>query len=312
LVIMGASLAISLGRRLERGEPGGQVLRQAARRAAVIFLLGLFMSLLSVSYYGVFRIPGVLQRIALCYLACAFIFVNTKPLAQVFTALALLAGYWALLCFAPAPGGSAGDLSLGHNLVSYLDQLVLGTHRWAPQDPEGVLSTLPAIATALLGVLAGQWLRARVRSEHKAEDLILGGLALAAVGLGWGHRFPVNKNLWTSSYALFSGGAAVCGLGVCYWLIEAKDLRAWGKPLAVIGLNPLVAYFFSEVAYGLQMFVRVPMRGGREGELHLWLDGRLFGWLSPPNASLAYSLCHVLFCLGVMWLLYRRKVFVKV
>ena len=101
-------------------------------------------------------------------------------------------------------------------------------------------------------------------------------------------------------------------MAVCYWLIEVRDLRAWGKPFEVFGRNPLVAYFFSEVAYGLQMFVRVPMRGGREGELHLWIDGKLFGRLSPPDASLAYSFCHVMFCLCVMWLLYRRKVFVKI
>jgi predicted acyltransferase len=212
----------------------------------------------------------------------------------------------------PVPGWGAGDLSPGRNLVSYLDQFLLRGHLWAPQDPEGILSMLPAIATALMGVLAGQWLRARIRLDRKAMDLVAGGISVSAAGLLWGHWFPINKNLWTSSYALFSGGAALCGLAVCYWLIELRGLRIWGKPFEVCGRNPLVSYFLSVVVYGLQLFVRVPMGGGRDGDLRVWLDWKAFGWMKPPDASLAYSFCLILFCLGVMWLLYRRKLFIRV
>jgi predicted acyltransferase len=123
---------------------------------------------------------------------------------------------------------------------------------------------------------------------------------------------PLNKNIWTSSFALFAGGCALCGLAACWWLVEVRALRAWGKPFAIFGRNALVSYFLSEFVFGLQMFFQLPKAGGGRVELRVWLDSKLFGWLSPPNASLAYSVCILLSCLSVAWLLHRKRIFIKI
>lgn len=313
LIIMGVCLAISLGRRLDSGESRPKLLARAARRAAIIFSLGLLASFVEMSTTGVFRIPGVLQRIAVCDFCCAVLFLKTTPRTQVLTTIALLLGYWSLLRFVPVPGHGAGDLSPEGNLASYLDRLILGNHLFAPtHDPEGILSTLPAIATALMGVLAGHWLRSERRLAKRVGDCLAVGLITAAAGLIWGNYFPINKNLWTSSFALFTGGTALCGLGTCYWLVEVKSLRSWGRPFEIFGRNSLASYILSELFYGLQEFTRVRMADGSQGNLKLWICAKAFGWLSPANAALSYTVFYIALFLGLMDIFYRRKIFVKI
>lgn len=313
LVIMGVSIAIALGRRLEAGDPRPLIRAQATKRSAIILVLGLISSAIMIGNFGFFRLPGVLQRIAACYFVSSLLFIDTAVSTQAWVCAGLFVGYWALMRFVPVPGHGAGDLSPQGNLASYIDQRLLGTRMFAEtHDPEGLLSTLPAIATTILGMLAGEWLRTERRPNERARDFITAGALAALVGFVWSRWFPLNKNLWTSSYALVTGGAALAGLGACYWLVEVRGYEAWGRPFEIFGRNALASYFLSELFYGVQEFIKVPLPGGQPGNLKLWLDHALFGWLSPPGAALAYALVYVLGCLGLMTVLYRRRIFIRV
>jgi predicted acyltransferase len=216
---------------------------------------------------------------------------------------ALLVGYWLLMTKVAAPGQVAGDLSPAGNLAGYVDRLVLGSrHLWQISklyDPEGILSTLPATATTLLGVLAGHWLRAGRPAARVAGGLAAGGLVAAAVGWLWGLTFPVNKSLWTSSYALLMAGLAALALAACYWVIEARAWRSWAGPFALFGVHALTLFFLSSLMAKLLLVVRV---GAGAPRLHAWLFEHGFApWASPVNASLAFALAYLL----LWWTLIR-------
>ncbi len=303
LVIMGFSLTLSMSRRLDKGDKPFDVLGQAFRRSTIIFLLGLIVSAVMIPTLGVFRIPGVLQRIAVCNFFCAFLYLRTKPRTQAFTALALIAVYSALMMM-------PGDLSPSGNLASQVDRYIFGDHIWAEtHDPEGLLSTLPAIASSLLGVWAAGWVRAGVRPEKRNNELFLAGAALIALGLIASHWIPINKNLWSGSFTLFTGGVALCVLAFCRLVIDQLGFAAWSKPFEVFGRNALASYFLSELFYGVQEFIHLP---GRDENIKEWITATIFGGLSEPNAALAYALCYLAFSLGVMSVLYRKKIFIKV
>ncbi len=318
LVIMGISLVISFGRRRERGESVNAMLWQVVRRTFIIFAFGLIESAVFYDFTSIhdFRVLGVLQRIALCYFACSLLYLFAGWEAQAGIMAALLLGYWALLTRVPVPGYGRGNLTADGNLASYLDRRILGAQHMmnSVEDPEGVLSTLPAIATSLMGVLAGHWIRGRRGKRRKVELLLAAGAASTAAGWLWGISFPLNKHIWTSSFVLFTGGIALLGLGLCYaFLDDDRGWKAWlARPLEVFGRNPLIAYFASGLFYGVQEFV--PMRvQGAQGNLKLWLTYTLFApWLSPRSASLAYALAYTGVCLGLMAILYRKRIFVKI
>jgi predicted acyltransferase len=199
-------------------------------------------------------------------------------------------------------------------LACVFDRRWLGQHmQYETHDPEGLLSTLPAIATTLIGVLAGRGLISRRPETRKVEALAAGGAVLAVLGYVWRLWFPLNKQLWTSSYAAFTSGVTLVGFAACHWLVEARGWKSWARPLEVLGRNALLAYFASGLFYGLQEYVDVQRADGGTTDLKLWLTDHLFGsWLAPKDASLAYAL----FFLGVCWLfmalLYRKKMFLKV
>ncbi|HSB43158.1 MAG TPA: DUF5009 domain-containing protein, partial [Methylomirabilota bacterium] len=216
---------------------------------------------------------------------------------------ALLVGYWLLMTRGAAPGLVAGDLSPAGNLAGYVDRLVLGPrHMWQVSklyDPEGILSTLPATATTLLGVLGGHWLRAGRPAARAAAGLAAGGLVAAGLGWLWGLSFPVNKSLWTSSYALLMAGLAALALAVCSWLTEVRGRRAWAAPFALFGVHALLLFFLSSLMAKLLLIVRVGAGGPR---LHAWLYEHAFApWAAPAPASLAYALGYLL----LWWALIR-------
>jgi predicted acyltransferase len=305
LFVVGVSIPLALGPRLERGAPG--LPWRVLRRAAGIFALGLLLHALPFFPLATLRIPGVLQRIAVCYLLAALLVLATRGSrgwrAQALVAGALLVGYWLLMTKVAAPGQVAGDLSPAGNLAGYVDRLVLGSrHLWQISklyDPEGILSTLPATATTLLGVLAGHWLRAGRPAARVAGGLAAGGLVAAAVGWLWGLTFPVNKSLWTSSYALLMAGLAALALAACYWVIEARAWRSWAGPFALFGVHALTLFFLSSLMAKLLLVVRV---GAGAPRLHAWLFEHGFApWASPVNASLAFALAYLL----LWWTLIR-------
>lgn len=281
LVIMGVSAVFSDAARRERGEAPAETARRLAARVAVLLALGLLVNLFLYHGREGVRLTGVLQRIALCWLAVESFLLLDRPAVEPVAAVALLLGYQLLL---------GGDLTRDGNFAYRLDARIFDGHLLSDPwgDPEGLTSTLGAAATALLGLMAGRRL---VRDgPAAAEGLFVAGLALAALGAVWSARLPLNKHLWTSSYAVFAGGLSLAGLGLCLRLVEERPAR-WARPFEGLGRRALAAYVLAGLAYGIQEFVRVPLPGGAPGNLKLMLTASLFGsWLPPKAASLAYAL----------------------
>ena len=312
LFAMGAAVPFALARR--RGTPR-QVGRHVVRRALVLFALGLVLNAVEAApplQWATFRIPGVLQRIAIVFLAVAWLTERGSLRVQIAAVVAALAGYWAALALIPIPGIGAGVLTPEGNLASYIDRALLGRHllnRWS--DPEGLLSTVPAIATAMAGVFAGDWLKERRQPHHSAGLFIAGVLAMAA-GLAWGRVFPINKNLWTSSFALFSAGLAAQALALCHWLVDVRGWHGWSRPLAAFGRNPLAAYFLSVGFDSLLTRVRLT-DGSLKGLLY---RSAFVPWLRPccgtEAASLGYAIAYVVLWGAILGEMYRRRVFIRI
>lgn len=259
------------------------------------------------------RIPGVLQRIAVCYLFASFIFLWTNWKQQAYIAAILLLLYWVLMLF-----GGNGDLSIEGNFSGYIDRLILGeNHIWKASkfyDPEGILSTMPAVSTTLIGVLTGTWLKTERGDSEKVSGMFFFGAVLTALGWIWNFWFPINKPLWTSSYVLFMGGLGLCFLAFCYFLIDIKGYKKyWTKPFIIFGTNALALYFASSLLARLMINVKWADADGKTTHVQKWIYDSLFAPLaSPINASLIYGLTYIGFWLFLMWLLYRRKIFIKV
>jgi predicted acyltransferase len=317
LFIVGVSITLALSRRVESVGSKRDLYVKIVRRTALIFGLGLFLAGFPYFDLSTIRIPGVLQRIAVCYLCAALIFLHTDWRRQAYTAAGLLLGYWALMTLVPVPGYGPGDLgSKEWNLAAYVDRTVFGPHVWRQAkvyDPEGLLSTLPAVATTLAGVLTGHLLRSRRNHLEKVAAMFVAGAACVVAGWAWNYWFPVNKALWTSSYVLFTAGLALQLLACCYWLIDLKGYRRWAFPFVVFGTNALALYFVSGLGARLLDLVKLTGADGKPASLKAVIFQNLFApWLAPANASLAFALCFVLVFLLLMWPLYRRGIFIKV
>jgi predicted acyltransferase len=313
LFIVGVSLVFSFTKRRERRESDARLLRRVFRRALIIFSLGLVLNGFPHAHLSTLRIPGVLQRIALCYFFASLLYLKTsiRTLAAIFAIL--LAGYWLLMTRAMAPGLGAGDLTREGNLAAFVDRALLSGHMYRPvYDPEGVLSTLPAIATVLLGVFSGRWLQSSFSGKDKALGLLAAGAAGVMGGRFWNASFPLNKALWTSSYVLFTGGLALILLAVCYWLIEVRGWRAWGRPFEILGVNAIAAYILHILFLKIQNLILMPQPDGAPGNLRFFITNHLFGWASPKDASLLYALSYTFLWLGVFTVLYRKQIFIKI
>ncbi len=312
LFVVGVAVPLALGPRVEPSGGRG-VMARVLRRSVVLLALGIVLNVPPGVHWATLRLPGVLQRIAVCYLVAAVLFLATSWRVHALIAATLLLGYWVVMTVVPVPGYGAGDLGQEGNLAAYLDRAILGSHLWQATrvyDPEGILSTAPALATVLAGVLTGSWLR-----SGRTPRVIVAGLALAGiVGLGlgqlWSRWFPVNKTLWTSSYALLMVGLALLALAACYWLIEVQGSRRWAAPFVILGVNALALYFLSSLAARLLVLIRV---GADGASLQALLFDRVFApWATPVNASLAYALAYVLVWWGVMGVLSRRGIRLRI
>ncbi|MET0152770.1 MAG: heparan-alpha-glucosaminide N-acetyltransferase domain-containing protein [Candidatus Binatia bacterium] len=310
LFIVGVAVTFSFGD-ASGGRPGRETALRILRRTALLLLLGLSLNALMDSD-GLWRlrIPGVLQRIALCYLAASLLYLWSGPRSQAMLFASLLIGYWLVLDLVPVAGRRPGWSDPEYNLAAYLDRYLIGEshlHResW---DPEGLLSTAPAVATTLLGVLTGHWLRSERRPEDKTAGLVVAGVVMLAAGLAFDRWMPINKNLWTSSYVLFTGGMAMVTLGFCYWLIDVRRIRQPVLPLVVFGVNPIAVYVLS-TAVG-EVLERVTIHGMNVRDR---ICRVLFvHWATPAGASLLFAACYTLLWFGASTLLYRRKIFIKI
>lgn len=306
LVIVGLAIPPSL-----QGRPATGALVRVGRRAVVIFALGLVLNGFPAYDWSTIRIPGVLQRIAVCYLVAAAVYLVTSWRTQSVVLAVLLLGYWGAMTLIAVPGHGAGDLSPDGNLAAWVDRAVLGPHLWRASrlyDPEGIVSTVPAVATVLVGVLAGQWVLSHRPPRTITMGLLLAGALGVALGAEWANWFPVNKALWTSSYAVLTAGIALLVFAACYWAVEVCGWRGWATPFVVFGVNALALYFLSSLASIALTLVRLGER-----DLRATIYESLFAsWAAPADASLAYAVTY----LGAWWLvmavLYRLGIRLRV
>ncbi len=314
LFTVGAAVTVSVGQRARHGAGRRRLAWQILRRVALIFALGLFLNGFPLFDWSNLRIPGVLQRVAVCYgLACLAVLVLPIRGQAVAFALLLL-GYAAALRSGPFPGGPSDLAGPEANLVASVDRLLLGGHLlhqgW---DPEGLLSTLGATATTLLGAFAGHWLRSKHRPAGLAGGLLAGGTVALLLGLAVERWLPINKSLWTPSFALFTGGVALDAFAVCYWLIDCRGYRTWAMPFLVYGTNAIMAYMLSSLMAKTMLLWQVMEADGSKISLQQYLFEHFFLRLAQPiNASLLYALTYVLVWLGIAGLLYRQRVLIKI
>jgi predicted acyltransferase len=307
LFIMGVAMAFSLPKVRERAEPR-QVRIRILRRAATILALGIFLNAFPSFDFADLRWGGVLQRIALVYVAAAVI-LHASRRTQAWTIVGLLVGYWAAMMLIPVPGYGAGDLEAGHSLASWIDRHLMPGRLWQETwDPEGLLSTLPAIATTLLGAFTGYWVRSGRERTEIAAGMFAAGWGLILAGLTWSLVFPINKPLWTSSYVLFTAGASLQALACCYWLIDVRGRRRWAAPAIVFGMNPLAVFFLSSLTAKILYTVKLPGGGSLKG----WLWETFFAsWPNLQFASLVFAVLYITFWWGAMALLHNRGIFIK-
>ena len=315
LWIVGVAMTLSLGRRLARGDSRASLFRQAARRATILFALGVLVYVYPAFDLSTQRILGVLQRIAICYLAAAVIYLTTKLRGQIVWIVSLMAVYWLLMEFVPVPGYGSGHLDVEGNFAHYVDRIVLGSHNYLQTktwDPEGIVSTLPAIATCLLGLVAGYILGLRRSLGGRCLRLLGLGVILLSAGLICNTWLPINKKLWTDSFTLFMAGLDFVVFAGFLWLVDGLGWRRMVKPLVVMGMNAIVIYLASEFLDQALTWVHWTGAGGKV-VLREWLYEHLFAQLaSPYNASLIYAVSYVLVMFLIAWALYRRGWFVRI
>lgn len=314
IFILGVSCAYSLSNALLKGQGRNSLFLKICKRSLLIFAIGLALNAFPNHFdFTSLRVFGVLQRIALCYFVAACLYLYTTLRVQSLIVVSLLFGYYLLMVFYPVTGYGAGQLHPEGNLAAYIDRLIFSpTHLYAKTyDPEGLLSTFPAIASALLGNLTGAWLLSPLSHRQKIRGLYLSGLLALGAGWLWGFVFPINKALWSSSYVLWTGGLALLLLALCHWLIAIRGYIAWAKPFEIFGLNATAAYVLHVFFFKLQFAIPITNPDGSAGNLRSYLTSTGFGFASAENAALLYALSYTLLWLGVMTLLYRRKIFIR-
>ena len=305
LFLVGASLAFSTR----------DTTREAAIRALKIFGLGFFMAFYPRFNIFTVRIPGVLARIALCYFVAFLIKKHFGPRAVAFIAAFCCLGYWFLMTVVPVPGGITPNLEPSTNLGAWLDRLVFGNHLWVSSktwDPEGLLSSLPAVGTTLLGYLAGSLFRAGLDASEILRRLVVSGFVMTVAGLAWDTVFPINKSLWTSSYVLFTAGLASLILALFYWVADVRGFKSGLKPFVIYGVNAIVVFVASGLLAKTMGLIKVPL-GDKTVSSQVFIYKAFFeSWLQPINASLAYAIANVLGWYLVLWWMDRRKIYIKV
>ena len=325
VLVVGASIAFAFEARLKRGATRTQLAWHTVKRAVILFLLGIVVNSFPFFELVHMRFYGVLQRIAVCYLVVGLFYLWDRRVGTKVAALAVaLVGYWVLLRWVPVPGaGMPGRdfpfMDQTQNMVSWLDRLLLKGHLYLPwtthdvRDPEGLLSDLPAIGTALIGLLTGLWLRGQSAVKTKAAGLAAAAVGCLGCGYLWSLWFPLNKNMWTSSYVLVAAGYSLSLLTVVFWLVEVKGWRkSWTWPWLVFGSNAIVAYMFSELLPGVIGSIAIPVDGKHES-LQVFLAAPIYALIANPGwAAFAYAVTYTAVCFVPVWMLYRKRIFVKV
>jgi len=314
LFIVGTSMVLSFAARRARGDTRLALMKHAVKRSLLILLIGYAIRILPYVDFSHMRYPGVLQRIALVYLCASAITLWTAQRGRIIWIAGLLAGYYALMRFVHVPGCDPSAWMTQHcSLAGYIDRKLMLGHLYRRDfDPEGLLSTFPAIATTLLGTLAGEFLRSDSSLLHKLRGLVLAGIVGVAAGYAWHLWFPIYKPLWTSSYVLFTAGAGCLLLALCWWVIEMRGWRLWSRPFLWLGMNAIVVYALSTFAAKLWTMIKLA-NGAQTITVQGWVYEHWFApFAQEKNASLAFALSFTAVWTLVAWGLYRKKIFVKV
>ncbi|MDE3058894.1 MAG: DUF5009 domain-containing protein [Bacteroidota bacterium] len=317
LFIVGVAMTMSFARRMERGDDTMKLLMNAARRSAIIFLLGLILNGAPFFDLSTIRIPGVLQRIAVCYFIVSLIvlFSRTRQ-ARIFWLVGLLAVYWLMMKLIPVPGIGTGVLEPGKNFSAYIDSLFLSGHMYIytkTWDPEGIVSTLPAIATTLFGVQTGYFLRSSRSNEEKTISMFVSGFVLLLLGVVLDMWLPINKNIWTSSYSIFTAGWALICLATFYWLIDVKGFKRWATPFVMLGMNAITVYFIGSLIGKISISVMLNQPDGKSIMLKTYIYQNFIAPLAvnPFHTSVLYAMMYVLGSFLLAWIMWKKQRFVK-
>ena len=316
LFIVGVSLVFSIAKQAEKGVSNSEFMVRLLRRTVILFALGLFINVFPTFQLSSIRIPGVLQRIALCYFFASLIVLKSDLRGRILWLIALLASYWLMMRYIPVPGIGAGVLEPGKNFAAWVDSIFLRGHMWSyynqAWDPEGIVSTIPAIATTLFGVLTGQWLRSSLPGHRKVAGMICAGLVLLIAGYILDLWLPINKSIWTSTFSIFMAGVALVCLAFFYWLIDIADFSRWAKPLIILGLNPITVYVLSEVLDTTLRVLNLPMALALEIDCQTYLFKSLCTPVAESEtASLLYALLTLLFMYLIAWIMWRKRLFIR-
>ncbi|MEE8377897.1 MAG: heparan-alpha-glucosaminide N-acetyltransferase domain-containing protein [Candidatus Aminicenantaceae bacterium] len=313
LFIVGVSITLSFSKRISEDAVSSTITIKILKRTVLLFAVGYFLRVFPSFNFESMRIPGVLQRIALCYLLASLIFLKARPKGRMAIILFLLAGYWAVLKLVPVPGYGAGILEFEGNLCGFIDMKLLAGHLYkATFDPEGILSTFPAVATTLLGTLTGDWLLSKRSQLSKMAGLFVAGITFVILGLLLHPIFPINKQLWTSTYVIFSAGAALLLLGLCYGINDVLGQKKWAYPFLIFGTNAIAVYAGSTLMVKLIVLIHVPVQGEVMSLQSFIYNKFLVPWAGPLNGSLLYPIILLLIWLAILRPLYRKKIFIKI
>ena len=287
-------------------------------------VIGIFVILIGLAYSGLehfedTRIPGVLQRIGIVYFFASILYLKTNLKTQLIVAASILIGYWLLMAFVPVPGVGPANFEKETNLAAWLDNLLLNGHLWSVSktwDPEGILSTLPAIGTGIIGMFIGQLLNLPIPKIEIAKKTAIAGVALVITGLLWNIIFPINKSLWTSSYVLYTAGIATICLTILYYIIDIANYKKWAKLFLIWGVNPMIVFFFSGIIPRVMSSIKVQNPEVTSEEINV--QSLIYNhWIvpcfeNPLNSSLAYAIIYAIFWSFVLWIFYKNKLVFKV
>jgi predicted acyltransferase len=304
LFIVGISITLSFQKQIERGKTRQQILKKSVVRALKLFGVGLLLRLLPTLDFSRFELPGVLQRISLVFLACAALYLFTGWRTQLVVGISILIAYWLALMLIPIPGFGGGVLEPGKNLANWIDKVVFPPYliNQRGYDSEGILSTIPAIVTGISGLLAGKMLLHQTDRKKLVQQLVVAGAVLLAVGYLWGVYFPIIKKIWTSSFMLVTAGWAFLVYALLFFLVEIKNWKTGTFPWIVFGSNAIAIYVLADI------FETFFIRTGIRDNTVLWMQN--YG-LYIKTASLIWAIFSVLVCWIAGWILYKKKIFIK-
>lgn len=330
LWIVGVSIAFAMSTSKSDPAMHSKTIVKALKRGIILYLLGFFLAIFGkligvifdgkslIEAFQTVRLLGVLQRIGIVFIISSIIFLkfSNKAIFRIF--ISILAIYWALMTFVPVPGIGYANMEKETNLAAWIDRAILTeSHTWASAktwDPEGVLSTLPAIGTCLFGILVGVWMRRKdIDNATKVAWLFTAGIAAIILGLLWDLQFPINKSLWTSSYVLYAGGLASVGLALCFWLIDVQGYKKITTPFVVYGVNAITVFFLAGLMPRVLNLIKINNTDGtKTALLEKFYTTFYTPYFSPVNASLVWAITYVLGFYVLLYIMYKKNIIIKV